>query len=449
MRKTITTALVLCCYAAQAQQAPLRLSGAETQSAIIIDLSNGAIVTQYAPDRLMTPASTTKLLTTAAALETLGADYRIPTEAFYNSNNSSLTIVGHADPTLGSERFGSHNIATMAQAIAAELNKHTNHIDTLYIDNTAIHGAPCPTRRLWDDMGNYYGAAPQAINIYENTSLVTLRSPRASGQPCSIVSTEPAMEMKCYVKSYSGTADKAYIYGFGEGEWYISGEIPAGRNSFEVKGAIPNPAKVFAQEMTRALDSCGISISGCAVGAPATHGKLLTTAFSPTIAEIIDTTNHKSNNLFADALLLQLAHDNMSWDNGLNALEAFTRKIFTTKKHVFDGSGLSPQTCLSARQLAQLLAYMHKSPNGKRFEQSLPVAGKEGGTLSTLGKGTRIEGKVKAKSGTLMGVIAYAGIATDRNGKQYAFSIIVNKHTEARQTVRNEIVRWLLRNIKF
>ena len=76
-------------------------------SVLVKDLSDGTVIEQFQPQKAVTPASVTKLLTTAAALEVLGENFRFSTKVMYSGEiidstlYGDLVILGNVDPTLG------------------------------------------------------------------------------------------------------------------------------------------------------------------------------------------------------------------------------------------------------------------------------------------------------------------------------------------------------------
>src|ERR1700740_551083 len=73
----------------------------------VVSLSNGQILYSQNADKLFTPASNTKLFTTAAALALIGPDYKFRTTVEttgtldrYGRLNGDLVLVGHGDPNL-------------------------------------------------------------------------------------------------------------------------------------------------------------------------------------------------------------------------------------------------------------------------------------------------------------------------------------------------------------
>ena len=62
---------------------------------------------------------------------------------------------------------------------------------------------------------------------------------------------------------------------------------------------------------------------------------------------------------------------------------------------------------------------------------TLPVGGQDGGTIARRFKGTRAEGNVRAKTGSIANVRALSGYVTTLDGEPLVFSIIANNFTAA------------------
>ena len=83
---------------------------------LVQDLESGKIIDSYRPKNVAPPASVMKLLPTATALETLGADYRFSTYIEYSGKieggvlHGDLYVRGTGDPTLGSQKVGDRNL---------------------------------------------------------------------------------------------------------------------------------------------------------------------------------------------------------------------------------------------------------------------------------------------------------------------------------------------------
>jgi len=128
-----------------------------------------------------------------------------------------------------------------------------------------------------------------------------------------------------------------------------------------------------------------------------------------------------------------------------SVLSFWARKgIDTQGMSVYDGSGLSQYNAITPRQVVYLLKYMKLESNYfDIFYNSIPVAGKTG-TLKHMFSGSIAEGKLRAKSGTVSRVKAYAGYVTSKSGREIAFSMVVNnfscKSSETREKLEQLMI---------
>lgn len=384
-------ALIIICFLCQILEAqPLKLSGGETQSAIIVDVETGKTIYSYNQSLWVTPASLTKLFTTAAAIEQFSPEAKITTSAYLDESNNNIIIYGHADPTFNSRYFIWHKVESFANDIADALKvKHIEGINQLILNTGFVEGPQYPSKRLWEDMGNYFGAAPCAFNCIDNTSEIILASPQRVGEQCEIVSVNSPIAKKplCFVKSYSRNADSVYVYGTSTDDWYVSGAMPTSKSAFKVKSALISPEKYFALLIVKQLNKRGINVSEIIYESKyqKQSDKPLCVSKSPTIEAISQNTNHESNNLFADALMLQLGGTPTSWDKGIAALRQYVASKTGLEPRLYDGSGLSPMGKATVEQFVKILIHMHKSKYAEQYERTLAIAGISG-TLKTFGK---------------------------------------------------------------
>lgn len=104
----------------------------------------------------------------------------------------------------------------------------------------------------------------------------------------------------------------------------------------------------------------------------------------------------------------------------------------------YDGSGLSPFNACSCKDLVETLMYMYHSEQVEVFKQTLSIGGIDG-TLRGIWKENGMKGAVIGKSGSMNGVLGYAGYFTAASGEQFAFCVMVNHFTESFDVVRTEI----------
>ena len=101
---------------------------------------------------------------------------------------------------------------------------------------------------------------------------------------------------------------------------------------------------------------------------------------------------------------------------------------------MYDGSGLSRADLVTVRAEVDLLLAMARHPLAESFKASLPIASVDG-TLKRRMSGTKAEGRVFAKTGSLRHVNALAGYVDSVSGRRLAFAIIVNHHTRPSREV--------------
>lgn len=418
-----------------------------------LDLDSNKIISGINSNNSLVPASTMKLVTTATALELLGAGKRFSTTIKYSGEidkncvlNGNIYIIGGGDPCLGSDRFVSQ--------YGDFINKWATEIIELGIDSingrviadaTYFSEQMIPATWIWGDLGNYYGAGPSGLSIYENKCEVEFESfdRGDSTNVTCVYPYVPNLEFDNYVKSMSTNDDESYIFGAPyQEDRIIKGGIPTNEKNFMVRGSIPDPAYLAAFELDMELRNIGVKMANTATTIRKMKDNneliekeqrhIVTTTRSPSVMSIINLTNMYSVNLYAEHLLNQIGVFKYgSGDNGsgTQAVTNFWKEkgLDTDGFYVSDGSGLSRFNGVSAQHLVGILQHMYQSKNYKLFLSSLPVAGKSG-TLLNVGKGTAATGRVQAKSGTMTRVKSYAGYVTTKNKKNIAFAIIVNNH---------------------
>lgn len=423
----------------------------------VCDLKSGQNLLEFNERKRLVPASLTKIFTTGAAVDCLGPEFRFETKIYKVSsghNTTQLLVKGGGDPTLGSDRWKETTEESVFKCILSALKK--NNITSIYgllIDDSWLAGLRYPSKRNWEDMGNYYGAPPAGLSFKENTFKLTLSSPRMPGKMCSIVNIDPQPEkaLDCYVRSSTVNKDSAYIYGHPlMDRWYVSGSIPAGRKAFVIKGALSDPAMTFGRRLKRFLINQGVQVNGLIVKADVdsfAKKKLLCCVKSPELTDIIKVVNTNSNNLFADHLFLQLAKANsqvVSWDNASRTLEAFWGvRIKDFSGAFFDGSGLSPFNRFSPADMVGALTYLNASEYKDVFEQSLSVAGSDG-TLKYFFDDEELNASFIGKSGSMNGVLCYCGYIETRGGRDLAVCVMVNGFDESFAQVRDKIAALLV-----
>ena len=422
----------------------------------VVDLETNTTVAEMNSNLSLPTASIAKLFSTATALELLGSDYRAKTRVYHDgyidsSGNliGNIWIRGGGDPSLGSKYFNT------------EINQKkflqtwTDRISTLGIKSVegsiiadasefGYNGAP--DGWSWIDLGNYYGAGPSGLTIYDNLLKFHFRTSSKAGKSAVINSISPevpGMSFQNYVKSSTKKGDNTYIYGAPYSlERFATGTLPVNSSNFLVRGSLPDPEFQCAFELEQILRQNAIEIKGGIKAArkmgihsnASDYSKRteIITHEGVRLIDIIDQTNMRSVNLFAEHLIGLIGYEktgNGSTESGLTVLDNYWKTKFDIHgMHVNDGSGLSRTNAISAANFVALLIEMNKSNNSKAFMNSLPVAGVSG-TLRSVCRGQTAHNRMHAKSGSMRRIKSYSGYIDAISGKKYAFALIVNNYS--------------------
>lgn len=463
--KIVLLCLLICFHALAGAQTPApvkRLLQAPYMrgasfSLIVKDVQDGKTVCSYDTDRLQSPASVLKTVATATALEILGEDYRYPTTLEYDGTlengtlKGNLYIKGSGDPSLGSSYFAPDQNKFLSAWIAALQKAGIRRITGSIISDESIFDTEgASVKWLREDMGNYYAPGSYGLSVFDNMYKLSLQTGAVGSRPV-LKGTEPNIpfiRFKNYLKTASVSSDSAYIIGAPlDDVRYLYGVLPANRETYVLKGDIPDPALYLAHYLTDRLRQKGIQVDG----APSCYRieaeenrwnkkerKEIVTTYSPTLREIASVCNHVSHNLYADALLKTIGLQYKprknevisSFGRGVQVVKEYWEKkgldVFSLRMN--DGSGLAPVDKVSAGFMGELLAYMAtESAVSEAFIASLPQAGIEGSVRNFL-KGSKLQGKARLKSGGITGVRSYAGYITE-DGKTYAVAIFSNNYS--------------------
>ena len=421
---------------------------------LLADAETGEMIAAHNPDKSLIPASIQKLLITATALETFGTGHTFTTSLFYSGHidddgtlHGDVMIRGGGDPALGSERFTGHYGDVIAQMAGAIRQAGIRRIEEKIVGDGSYFGRPLiPDTWIWEDIGNYYGGPAYGLNIFENTYRLTFSS-GAPGSLTRITGVEPSLpgiEFENFVTAASNNRDNAYIYGsYLSPNREVRGTIPAHRESFTIKGSVPDPPHLAASLLNKALEEGEIPVSGVPESLwEETYKKNLTKLldiYSPPMSEIVNQLNTKSINLYAETLLFHLAkaeNESVSVEAGCRALTDFwsSRGMDTTGLFLQDASGLSRANAITPSQMAFLLRYMkNQSPVSEAFMASLPASGISGSLKSFLPEQA---GKFVAKSGYMSRVLNYAGYLETASGKNLVVVLIVNNYSGSGSEMR-------------
>jgi D-alanyl-D-alanine carboxypeptidase/D-alanyl-D-alanine-endopeptidase (penicillin-binding protein 4) len=223
-------------------------------------------------------------------------------------------------------------------------------------------------------------------------------------------------------------------------------------NDPQIHLGVDDPARYAALVFLDALQRRGIVVTGKADVRHRLQGASLEPPATPLILarheslpliEDLRTTDKTSQNMHAETYLRLVSAQQSGQGSrmaGLNELHTFLNEANIDQKQysIQDGSGLSRLNVVTPHAIVALLLYMAKSTKDEDFTTMLPVGGIDG-TLERRMKTKKIKGRILAKTGSLSHVTALSGYVLRRNGKRYAFSIIVNNYNGPSTDIRDVI----------
>lgn len=407
---------------------------------------NGDFIYEYQGNKGLSTASTQKIFTAAAALETLGKNYTFKTTSSYSGNikdgilNGNLFISSNGDPTLGSWRYDAYKPENFKKKFIESIKSSgiTKIKGDLIIDDSYFDHQTIPGGWPWDDLGNYYGAGVWGVNWRENQFDINIHGTEFKSFSYPLERVKWLNDLKT-----GGNSDQSLIFTAPHSDVaLINGTLPAGK-TVTVSGSTPNPPLQLGVEVRQWLKESGIEFSGNVatrsqleienkkvLETPKDH--IILTYESPSLDKIVYWFLRKSVNLYGETLIKTLGKEkkgNPSFKSGVAYLKEFwkSKGINANMINFADGSGLSPQNYASAKAEVQALLYAKKQSWFESYYDGFPIQDNE----------------MKMKSGTMKDTKSYAGYHTSKEGKKYVFAIIINNYQGSGSTELQKILNVL------
>lgn len=409
-------------------------------------------------DMPVNPASTLKLVTTYAALDRLGPDFRWQTRVYSDGPVRDGTLLGDlylqggGDPKLVSERLWLllRRVQGLGiRRIAGDIRLDRSAFALPETDPGAFDGEPLKP----------YNAAPDALLINYRSQLFGFTPDTEAG--VARVTLEPPLagvEWPASVPLEADRADDPQACGDWRGALRadfsdplhprFAGRYRAACGAREWPIAHPEPARLAERAVAGLWQSLGGQLDGqVRQGRVPPQARLRLSFDSPPLAEVVRETNKYSNNVMAQQIFLTLGQAGREGTpTGLPearlALESWWQDKLgpdTRLPELGNGSGLGRDVRLSASALARLLQQAWNSGLMPDLAASLPASGVDG----TLRRSALEAGQAHLKTGSLRDVQALAGYVHGANGQRRVLVAIVN-HPQARaaKPALEALVRW-------
>lgn len=411
----------------------------------IVDVDRGTVLASIRASDQFTPASNMKVLTSGAAVLTLGTDFAFRTEII--RSDSRLIIKGSGDPALADpellEKMSpkltvGEVMDKLAGAVAKDGMTSVSEIivDDRIFDRDAVQSS-WPTNQL----NRWYCAEVSGLNFHTNVLAVFPRpSPEGPGKPPPYTIQPPAPWVSIDNKArtsatgqnttwLSRTSDDNRFQMFGEVRF--AAQVP-------VYVTLHDPATFFGKVFAGSLASAGVAqADGFKVRVPELteqlpEGKVVAVVRTP-LEEVLKRCNKDSHNLYAESLMKRIGHDVTkeagSWSGGASVVRMLlSEKLgpeFASAYNAVDGSGMSKLDQVTPLMMTRWLEMLAKTQSvSDTFINSMATNGE--GTLEERFRDSKLKNELRAKSGAINNVRCLSGYLIAPSGKKIAFSVLCN-----------------------
>lgn len=423
--------------------------------------SDDEILYEHAADLRLIPASNMKILTTIAALEVLGPDYKYKTEIKIDgpikkgSLHGDLYIVGKGDPTLQAEDFAL--LAKSVKEYGIDEIKGSVYADDSWYDDVRYS-----QDLSWRHENNYVGNAISALTASANDDyllasvILDVYPAKEIGEKPEVVITPETDYVKIINQGNTVAAGNALTLSdhrkHGTNIFYIEGNIPKNSPHYQRWRAVWEPTDYALSLFVRELEKENISYekADLKVTSAPENAETIITKNSVSLKEIILPFMKQSNNGLGEMFIKEMGKvklDDGSWESGLKVLEQTLLSLGLNIADISlrDGSGMSERNLISANFFTETLEAVRGKSWFGVFEDSFPLAGERnpaiGGTLSYRLGEESTKGKVRAKTGTLNKVSTLSGYVETADQESLSFSILFNNYIREPVTqIQDEIV---------
>lgn len=423
--------------------AQLAAASPGTRFGLVVLDEDGREVVALLPDQRFVPASATKIFTTATAFATIPAIDRPDAEggAAVRLDGADVVLEGHGDARLSAAPDCVVDcLATLADAVAAR----TGHVRDVVGDDSAFPDERWSPGMSWNNMPTRSGTAASALTLDDN-EVELVATPGPPGAP-------PRLELPPYYavdnRALTGArTDLGFDRAPGSFTVRLWGTIAAGAGPARLRLGVDDPAHHAAWTFRRMLRARGVRVTG---GVAVRHRPLvpaddpaaregtpparppaqpvLARLTPPPLADDVPLLLKVSQNLHAQLLLRRtgMVRGTGSLADGLAATRAVLAAagVPRTAYDLADGSGMSNYNRVSPRGMATFLAWIARQRWGAAWRAALPTPGE--GTLTRRFKGSALDGRLWAKTGSLNGASALAGYMVASSGRTLTFAAFAN-----------------------
>jgi serine-type D-Ala-D-Ala carboxypeptidase/endopeptidase (penicillin-binding protein 4) len=391
----------------------------------------------------LVPASNLKVITTSAALDKLGPDFKFRTQLVYHDGD--LALIGDGDPTLGDAELLKKvgwDVTTVFKTWADGLvQRQFTHARDVLVDDSVFDQQFIHPNWPADQAQKRYVAEIAGLNLNANCLDIYVH-PGAFGHVVGFT-TDPLTQYVNIKNTCAAGDDNAVWLSRtpGTNDLILRGKA-RNSNDVPISVTVHDPPLYAGTVLAEQLSAVGIKLTGSvkrdltfraayekAVAAGDPSYVLLAVNETP-LSSVIARANKDSMNLYAECLCKRLGFATSgqgTWAAGTAAVASFLNSIgiAPTQYALDDGCGLSKANAISSKLMVTVLTHDYFSKSSKAWLASLAVAG-EDGTLADRFRGSDLRGRVIAKTGFVNGVSCLSGYLHAKDDNWYCFSIMFN-----------------------
>lgn len=416
---------------------------------MVREIGNATPLLSHGENRSFNPASVMKLVTTLAALDTLGPAHTFKTRVWLEGEikegvlTGNLILQGGGDPALTQERFW-----LLLREIRARGIREI--IGDVILDNSFYELEPVDTAAFDQAPLRPYNAPAAALLANFNT--LNLRLTPVGNGILARIDAEDALPLSNRLTLSDAACNgwrEQLAASMDEGRLVLSGRYP------NACGEQIHPLNLLSPEATVAVlfrtywkEIGGLHAGGIRPCTPGPTARLLLEFDSQPLSSLVRDVNKFSNNVMAKMLFLNIGAARYgapaNWDKGMRAIQDWLaeKDLVSSEIVLENGSGLSRIERISAASLARLLTYAASRPAYYEFAASLPAIGLEGTQKNRL-SGSPLTGRAWLKTGSLNGARNLAGYVLGPDGRRRVMVMLINHgNAGAAGKVQDALLEW-------
>ena len=400
------------------------------------------------------PASLIKVLTLGAALDLLGMDYTYKTGIYTDGKiedgvlHGNLYLKGSGDPSFVTSDL--EHIVKQLHMIGIEEVKGSLVVDASAFDSTAL--AP---GWMVEDTKFVSSAIPSALSVNQSCFDIWIRPASNASAPAVILSDLPSVDLPFLIDNQTLTLasiqDNKRLeittdHKDRQSVIRIAGNLSLQSAPQLRRVPIKDPALMTGAIVKELFKRHQIVFRGTVQeGMTPVNALVLAEHSSDSLLSIGQKMCKESDNFFAHCMFKTLGKEIQgppgSWQSGSQVLREFLAnkvRLEPSDMVLLDGSGLSRYNLMTPTQIVEFLTWAHHNISiGSEFKTTLSIAGIDGTLKNRL---ALLQGKLRAKTGTMTGVSNLCGYVFTKDGEELAFTIMVNGSTKESTELREKLI---------